>query len=75
MLKSFGTSHLQMMNGPEPLFYNWTGRQKEKPKFVDETHLWNIHTIVQKEVFCFQSLAFYWWNSKRFGYIQIWIHF
>ena len=34
LLKSF----LQMMNGLEPLFWNWTGRRKGTPKFVDETH-------------------------------------
>ncbi len=39
MLKSFWTSHFQMMNGLKPLFYNWTGRQKGVSKGVDETHL------------------------------------
>ena len=39
MLKSFWTSHLQMMNRLEPLFENWTGRWKGIPKDVDETNL------------------------------------
>ena len=39
LLKSFWTSHLQMMNGLEPIFKNWTGRRKGVPKGVDETHL------------------------------------
>ena len=38
LLKSFGTNHLQMMNGLEPLVKNWTGRWKGIPKGVDETH-------------------------------------
>ena len=30
----------------EPLFYNWTGRQKGRPEGVDETHLrrFDLHT-------------------------------
>ena len=44
LLKSLWTSHLQMMNGLEPLFYNWTGRQKGISKGVDETH----HSAVSK---------------------------
>ena len=36
LLKSFWTSHLQMMNVLEPLFCNWTGRQKGIPNGVDE---------------------------------------
>ena len=39
LLKSFRTSHLQMMNRLEPLFSNWTDRQKGIPKGVDETQL------------------------------------
>ena len=38
LLKSLWTSHMQMMNGLEPLFKNWTGRRKGIPKGVDETH-------------------------------------
>ena len=32
-----------MMNGLEPLFYNWTGRQNGIPKGVDETHHYVAH--------------------------------
>jgi hypothetical protein len=38
LLISFWTSHLQMMNGLEPQFSNWTGRQKGIPKGVNENH-------------------------------------
>ena len=38
MLKSFWTSHLQMINWLESLFQNGTGRWKGTPKGVDETH-------------------------------------
>ena len=38
LMKSFWTSHLQMLNGLEPLFYNWTCRWKGILKGVDETH-------------------------------------
>ena len=31
-----------MMNKLEPLFYNWTGRQKGIQKGVDETHLYQL---------------------------------
>ena len=44
LLKSFWTSHLKMMNGLEPLFYNWTGRRKGIPKGVNETHPWLFHS-------------------------------
>ena len=42
MLKSFWTSHLQMMNKLEPLFYYGTGRWKNIPKDVDETTYMNV---------------------------------
>ena len=39
LLKSFWTSHLQMMNWLEPLPYNWTGRRKGIPIGVDQTQM------------------------------------
>ena len=42
LLKSFWTSHLQIMNGLEPLFYNCSGSRKGIPKGVDETHPWLV---------------------------------
>ena len=36
---SWNIEVLQMMNGLEPLFNNWTARQKGKRKSVDETCL------------------------------------
>ena len=39
LLKSFWTSHLQMVKVLELLFKNWTGGQKGRPKGVDETTL------------------------------------
>ena len=43
IVKSFCTSHLQMMNRLELLFYNGTARSKGMPKSVDETHQWLEH--------------------------------
>ena len=48
LLKSFWTSHLQMMKGQEPLFLNWTGKRKGIPKGVDETLL---NLIQSKPIF------------------------
>ena len=35
------TSHLQMMNRLEPMFYNQNGRWMGTPKRVNETHLYH----------------------------------
>ena len=80
MLKSFWTSHLQMMNGLE----NWTGRQKGIPKGVDETHIkvasshmvFSLRSDFQKV--CYYSLTFkhqvnkgQWFRTYFWGWEEI----
>ena len=59
MLKSFWTSHLQMMNRLGPLLYNWTGRRKGIPKGVDETNLrGNDKSLITKNAICLYLFLF-----------------
>ena len=78
MLKSFWTSHLQMMNRLEPLFENWTGRSKRIPKDVDETNLRdnNKSIIIKNDINLYPFLCNIsdWISSKEIKNKRLQLH-